>query len=79
MASVSDEIAEDLPANQNSLDEDESFEKELEKRLQQVIFKIKPTFVILSTNVILFLYIRHVKLAARGPHASPLLFFCGPQ
>ncbi len=39
MASVSDEIAEDLPANQNSLDEDESFEKELEKRLQQVIFK----------------------------------------
>jgi len=24
-------------------------------------------------------YIRHVKLAARGPHAAPLLAKCGPQ
>ena len=27
----------------------------------------------------LYIYSRHVKLAARGPHAAPLYDYCGPH
>jgi len=37
-------VAEDLPANSNSLDEDESFEREVEERLQEVMSKNKVIF-----------------------------------
>lgn len=37
-------VAEDLPAISNSLDEDESFEREVEERLQEVMSKNKGTF-----------------------------------